>query len=176
MVPTPHWEERQARAVWPWCVPPGLDGLQVPYVCDCGVTSSPGWRQPEGGDSASVRWSNEWINTVFCCPWGHRAGAPSLGRLGFLPRAHHPGKQMLLTKEGRYLPGYGGVIFFPSAGGLAVRYGGPVGPSSLGCLSSLCMLVFHHPQKESEGTASGPAHWVCGAGARGLHNITWPNT
>lgn len=35
---------------------------------------------------------------------------------------------MLLTKEGRYLPGYGGVIFFPSAGGLGVRYGGPVGP------------------------------------------------
>ena len=23
------------------------------------------------------------------------------------------------------------------------------------------MLVFHHPQKESEGTASGPAHRVC---------------
>lgn len=32
-----------------------------------------------------------------------------------------------------------------------------------GCLS-LCMLVFHHPQK-SQSTASGPAHRVCGAGS-----------
>ena len=66
-------------------------------------------------------------------------------RLGFLPRAHHPRKLMLLAKEGRYLPGYGEVIFFPSEGGPGVRYGGTVGPGSgpfsgsWGCLSSVCL-------------------------------------
>ena len=73
---------------------------------------------------------------MFCCTWGHRAGAPSLGRLGFLPRVHHPGKRLLLAKEGRYLPGYGETIF-PSAGGLGVHHGGAQSPSV--CLSSITL-------------------------------------
>lgn len=102
-----------------------------------GFTSLLDWRQHEGGDCASARWINGWINIVFCCTWGRRAEASSLGRLGFLPRAHHPGKRMLLAKEGRYLPGYGETSFLPSAGGLGVHHGGAHSPSV--CLSSITL-------------------------------------